>query len=99
MSQCYLLDRMPKGIEKLTKLEVFKGFLIGSSTKTPCRISYLKSLSLKRLSIHIGSEAVIQDREFEGLKWLSSLEHLKISWGVSDTRYSDIQIRSFSLQV
>ncbi|KAG5050676.1 hypothetical protein JHK87_002874 [Glycine soja] len=93
LSQCYLLDRMPKGIEKLTELRVLKGFVIGSSSKNPSTISDLANLKkLEQLSIHIGSGAVIQDGEFESLKELSALEHLKISWGVSDIRYSDMQI-------
>ncbi|RDX91383.1 Disease resistance RPP13-like protein 4, partial [Mucuna pruriens] len=93
LSQCYLLEGMPKGIEKLTQLQVLKGFVLGSCRKTPCRISDLVNLKkLRRLSIHIGSEAVIKDGEFESLVELSTLEHLKISWGLSDTMYSDIQI-------
>ncbi|KAG5001885.1 hypothetical protein JHK87_022957 [Glycine soja] len=94
LSECYLLDRMPKGIENLTWLEVLKGFVLGSSSKTPCRISDIAAnlKILKRLSIRIGSGAVIQDGEFESLEELSKLEHLKISWGVFDTRYIDIQI-------
>ncbi|KAG5138302.1 hypothetical protein JHK82_023033 [Glycine max] len=94
LSECYLLDRMPKGIENLTWLRVLKGFVLGSSSKTPCRISDIAAnlKRLKRLSIRIGSGAVIQEGEFESLKELSELEHLKISWGVFDTRYIDIQI-------
>ncbi|XP_014633992.1 uncharacterized protein [Glycine max] len=93
LSQCYLLDKMPKGIENLIWLKVLKGFVLGSSSKTPCRISDIaaKLERLKRLSIRIGSGAVIQG-EFESLRKLSKLEHLKISWGVFDTRYIDIQI-------
>ncbi|KAK7305090.1 hypothetical protein VNO77_42990 [Canavalia gladiata] len=91
VSQCYLLESMPKGIEKLIELQVLKGFVIGSSSKTPCRISDLAKLKqLKRLSIHIGSEAVIQDGEFESLKDLEAVKRLKISWGVlSNIRYKD----------
>ncbi|KAG5138314.1 hypothetical protein JHK82_023045 [Glycine max] len=94
LSECYLLDRMPKGIENLTGLRVLKGFVLGSSSKTPCRISDIAARlkRLERLSIRIGSGAVIQDGEFESLEELSKLEHLKISWGVFDTRYIDIQI-------
>ncbi|RDX73642.1 Disease resistance RPP13-like protein 4, partial [Mucuna pruriens] len=93
LSRCYLLDRMPTGIDKLTNLEVLKGFVIGNSSKTPYTIFDLAKLkNLKRLSVHIQSGAMIQDREFERFEELSKLEHLKISWGVSDTRYSDIQI-------
>ncbi|XP_027340990.1 disease resistance RPP13-like protein 4 [Abrus precatorius] len=84
VSQCYLLESMPKGIEKLNELQVLKGFVIGSSTKTPCRISDLAKLkNLKRLSIHIGSEAVIQEGDFESLKDFITVKRLKISWGVN----------------
>ncbi|KAK7387071.1 hypothetical protein VNO78_27566 [Psophocarpus tetragonolobus] len=92
VSECYLLDSMPRGIEKLTQLQVLKGFVIGNSRKTPCRITDLANLKkLKRLSIHIGSEAVIQPKEFESLKELTAVKCLKISWGVFD-KYSDIQV-------
>ncbi|KAK7387028.1 hypothetical protein VNO78_27490 [Psophocarpus tetragonolobus] len=93
LSQCYLLHRMPKGIEKLTSLEVLKGYVISNSSNTPCRISEFANLNyLQRLSIHIGRKAVIQEGEFESLHKLSNLKYLKISWGVFDRRYSEIQI-------
>ncbi|KAG5001857.1 hypothetical protein JHK87_022929 [Glycine soja] len=94
LSECYLLDKMPKGIENLTGLRVLKGFVLGSSSKTPCRISDIAARlkRLERLSIRIGSGAVIQEGEFESLEKLRRLERLKISWGVFDTRYIDIQI-------
>ncbi|WVZ05043.1 hypothetical protein V8G54_018389, partial [Vigna mungo] len=86
MSDCCLLEGMPKGIEKLTNLQVLKGFLITTSEKTPCRLSdlveYLRKL--RRLSIRIGSEALIRDGEFESLGSLLALKHLKISWSVSE---------------
>ncbi|KAI9118858.1 hypothetical protein K1719_010303 [Acacia pycnantha] len=82
VSECYLLDSLPKGLDKLTSLQVLKGFIIGSSLKTPIRIKHLTSLAnLKRLSIHIGSEATIQKEEFDKLKQLENLKCLKISWG------------------
>ncbi|XP_022635881.1 uncharacterized protein LOC111241514 [Vigna radiata var. radiata] len=94
MSDCCLLEGMPKGIEKLTNLQVLKGLLISTPEKTPCRISDLaKNLTnLKRLSIRIGSEAVIRDGEFKSLENFRKLKHLKISWGVSDPRYAEIPI-------
>ncbi|KAK7314232.1 hypothetical protein VNO77_39445 [Canavalia gladiata] len=93
VSECYLLESMPKGIEKLTKLKVLKGYVIGSSGNSPCRISDLENLKkLKRLSIHIRSEAMIQDKEFTSFANLSKLRCLKISWGVSITKFNDIQI-------
>ncbi|KAK4253297.1 hypothetical protein QN277_010620 [Acacia crassicarpa] len=91
VSECYLLDSMPKGLDKLTSLQVLKGFIIGSSLKTPIRIKHLqKSLvKLKRLSIHIGSEASIQqEEEFDKLKDFEKLECLKISWGKAVKEYS-----------
>ncbi|WVY92943.1 hypothetical protein V8G54_032031 [Vigna mungo] len=93
LSQCYLLDRMPKGIDRLKKLEVLKGFVIGSSDKTPCKIRDLGNLSkLKQLSIHIGSGAIVGDIGPE-LGYLLELEKLKISWGVFHTRYSKIEVK------
>ncbi|KOM51455.1 hypothetical protein LR48_Vigan09g011400 [Vigna angularis] len=92
VSQCYLLESMPKGIGKLTELQVLKGFVVGSSNKTPTISDLANFKKLKRLSIHIGSEAVIQDKEFENLR-KSQVKCLKISWGVSsNTKYKDIDI-------
>ncbi|XP_028786367.1 disease resistance protein RGA2-like [Neltuma alba] len=69
VSECYLLESLPTGLDKLTSLQILKGFIIRSSQKTPIRIWHLRSLkNLKRLSIHIGSEATIQGEEFEKLK-------------------------------
>lgn len=69
LSRCYLLERMPKGIEKLTKLQVLNGFVISSSSKTPCKILDLVNLKkLKQLIIHIASTgANIQNEEFQSL--------------------------------
>ncbi|KOM45561.1 hypothetical protein LR48_Vigan06g086700 [Vigna angularis] len=66
---------------------------IRSSSKTPYRISDLENLKkLEQLSIRFGSEAVIQDGDFESLKALSTLHHLKISWGVSTAMHTDVKI-------
>ncbi|RDX91380.1 Disease resistance RPP13-like protein 4, partial [Mucuna pruriens] len=93
VSQCYLLESMPKGIEKLIELQVLKGFVVGNSSKTPRIPDLAKLEKLKRLSIHIGSEAMIQDGEFQSLQELKAVKCLKISWGVlSNTMYKDIEI-------
>ncbi|ESW11883.1 hypothetical protein PHAVU_008G067100 [Phaseolus vulgaris] len=93
LSECYLLEGMPKGIEKLKNLEVLKGFVISTPGKTPCKISDLVNLEkLKRLSIHIGSEVVIRDWEFESLEHILTLEHLKISWSGSDPRSGSFRL-------
>ncbi|BAT84144.1 hypothetical protein VIGAN_04142700, partial [Vigna angularis var. angularis] len=79
MSECCLLEGMPKGIEKLTNLQVLKGFLITTYEKTHCRVSDLLNLrKLKRLSINIGSEAVIKDGEFQSLGNFSAFTHVSI---------------------
>lgn len=91
VSQCYLLESMPKGIGKLTELQVLKGFVVGSSKETLTISDLANFKKLKRLSIHIGSEAVIQ-KEFESLR-NSEVKCLKISWGASSyTKYKDIDI-------
>ncbi|QCE12336.1 probable disease resistance protein At5g47260 [Vigna unguiculata] len=93
LSECCFVEGMPKGIEKLTNLQVLKGFLISRPGKTPCRISELVKLrKLRGLSIHIGSEAVIRNGEFERLEDFFKLEQLKISWNVSDPKYANINI-------
>ncbi|XP_028798031.1 disease resistance RPP13-like protein 4 [Neltuma alba] len=85
VSECYLLESLPKGLHNLTSLQVLKGFIIGSSQKSLIRLQHLPSLkNLKRLSIHVGSEATIQEGEFDNLKHLTQLRHLKISWGKAD---------------
>jgi len=93
LSQCYLLEGMPNGIEKLKNLQVLKGFVISTPEKTPCRISDFVNLKkLTRLSIHIGSQAVIKDKDFESLSQIFTLDHLKISWSGSDPRYGNFQL-------
>ncbi|BBG99773.1 Leucine-rich repeat family protein [Prunus dulcis] len=83
ISECYLLEGMPKGIGKLSSLQVLKGFLIANLKNTPSRLGDLAKLKkLRRLSIYIGIEAVMHDKEFENLKEISSLRRLKISWAV-----------------
>ncbi|XP_021811679.1 disease resistance RPP13-like protein 4 isoform X1 [Prunus avium] len=83
ISECYLLEGMPKGIGKLSSLQVLKGFLIANLKNTPSRLGDLAKLKkLRRLSIYIGTEAVMHDKEFETLKEISSLRRLKISWAV-----------------
>ncbi|KAK9949547.1 hypothetical protein M0R45_005065 [Rubus argutus] len=86
VSDCYFLEGMPNGIQKLASLQVLKGFLIGSVEKTTSKLGDLAKLKkLRRLSIHMGNEAVVQSGELKKLKHISSLRHLKISWGaVSD---------------
>uniref|UniRef100_A0A5B7BQF2 Putative disease resistance RPP13-like protein 4 isoform X5 n=1 Tax=Davidia involucrata TaxID=16924 RepID=A0A5B7BQF2_DAVIN len=82
VSECYLLESMPKGLEKLSSLQVLKGFVIGHSRKNPCKLGDLVQLKkLRKLSIHIGSEAVIEKEELNKVKEISSLRVLTISWG------------------
>ncbi|XP_021811754.1 disease resistance RPP13-like protein 4 [Prunus avium] len=101
VSECYLLEGMPKGIEKLCSLQVLKGFLVGNRKTTPCKLPDLAKLKkLKRLSIYIGSEATVEDRDFKSLKHISSLCHLKISWAVVSPKLKEkiaLQSRDFSL--
>uniref|UniRef100_A0A5B7BZM0 Disease resistance RPP13-like protein 4 n=1 Tax=Davidia involucrata TaxID=16924 RepID=A0A5B7BZM0_DAVIN len=78
ISECYLLESMPKGLENLSALQVLKGFVVGNSIKTPnCKLSDLAKLkNLRKLSIYIRSEAVIQVK----LKDMVALRILTISW-------------------
>ncbi|XP_054820683.1 disease resistance RPP13-like protein 4 [Prosopis cineraria] len=79
VSECYLMESLPKELANLTSLQVLKGFIIGNSGRT---LEHLWELDkLERLSIHIGSEAVLKGDEFDGLKEFKKLRCLKISWG------------------
>ena len=63
------------------------------SRKTPYRILDLMNLKkLRRLNILIKGEFVLKDREVESMEEALELEHLKISWGVFETRYNNIHI-------
>jgi len=87
------LEGIPKGIDKLTNLQVLKGFVISTPEKTHCRISDLVNLEkLRRLSRYIGREAVMRDREFECLKYFVALDYLKISWRGSDPMSANIHL-------
>ncbi|KAH1199732.1 Disease resistance RPP13-like protein 4 [Glycine max] len=91
------ISELPPSIAQLESLEILDLKACHNLETLPNYISSMKHLThlinlkeLRRLSIHIGSEAVIKDGEFESLGELSALKHLKISWGVSETRYSDL---------
>ncbi|XP_050281127.1 disease resistance RPP13-like protein 4 [Quercus robur] len=94
VSECYLLERMPTGLDTLTltSLQVLKGFLIGDSKTTPCRLGDLGKLTrLRRLSIYIGSAAEI-------LENTSSLRCLTITWALRSNSESrdKVKMQSFS---
>ncbi|KAB2611487.1 disease resistance RPP13-like protein 4 [Pyrus ussuriensis x Pyrus communis] len=56
--------------------------VVSSSLKnTPCRLGLAKLKNLKRLRINMGNEALVQKGELNKLEDISSLRHLKISWG------------------
>ncbi|XP_020539832.1 disease resistance protein SUMM2 isoform X2 [Jatropha curcas] len=87
VSDCPLLERMPQGLDKLTNLQVLKGFMIGDLGKTPCRVAHLtKMVKLRRLSVYIGAEAVVDKGEFSKLENITNLRCLTISWGVRDPK-------------
>ncbi|CAL5406423.1 unnamed protein product [Camellia sinensis] len=82
VSQCFLLEGMPKGIEKLSSLQVLKGFVIGHTKKNLSKLGDLVQLKkLRKLSIRIGSNAVIVQEELNKFKEITTLRVLTISWG------------------
>nr|XP_007139887.1 hypothetical protein PHAVU_008G066900g [Phaseolus vulgaris]ESW11881.1 hypothetical protein PHAVU_008G066900g [Phaseolus vulgaris] len=104
LKACHNLETLPNDISLMKSLthlilsqcfllEVLKGFVINTPEKTSCRIPHLVYLKkLRKLSIHIGREAMIRDREFTTLEMFLALERLKISWSNSDLRYANILI-------
>ncbi|KAJ3678637.1 hypothetical protein LUZ60_002440 [Juncus effusus] len=85
VSMCYLLDHIPRWISNLYNLEVFKGFVIGSSgNKNRCRLSDIsRLLKLRKLSINIGHDSE-SAKELNSLKNLSGLRSLTITWGIEE---------------
>ncbi|XP_028068485.1 disease resistance RPP13-like protein 4 [Camellia sinensis] len=82
VSQCFLLEGMPKGIEKLSSLQVLKGFVIGHTKKNRSKLGDPVQLKkLRKLSIRIGSNAVIVQKELNKFKEITTLRVLTISWG------------------
>ncbi|PIA45517.1 hypothetical protein AQUCO_01600001v1 [Aquilegia coerulea] len=83
VSECYMLDHMPKGLGSLAQLEVLKGFIFGSlRSKDSCQLAELTKLKkLRKLSISIGGEAKIQPKEMTRLKEINGLRSLAITWG------------------
>ncbi|PIA32953.1 hypothetical protein AQUCO_04300128v1 [Aquilegia coerulea] len=65
VSECYMLEHMPKALGSLSQLEVLKGFIF----------------VLRKLSISIGGEAKIQPKEMTKLKEINGLHSLAIIWG------------------
>ena len=94
VSECYLLERMPKRLDTLTSLQVLKGFLIGDSKTTPCRLGDLGKLPrLRRLSIYIGSAAEIQGDTRDSLEKTSSLRCLTITWALRSNSESRDKVK------
>ncbi|KAA8526443.1 hypothetical protein F0562_008354 [Nyssa sinensis] len=82
VSECYLLESMPEGLKKLSSLQVLKGFVIGHPGKKPCKLGDLVHLKkLRKLSIHIGGESLLEEGELNKLKEIGNLHVLTISWG------------------
>ncbi|KAJ3705240.1 hypothetical protein LUZ61_008945 [Rhynchospora tenuis] len=85
ISECYLLDHMPKWVCELFNLEVLKGFVVrsGGDKSQSCRLQDLSKLKkIRKLSIRIATSSLITE-DFSGLKQLDSLLVLTISWGES----------------
>ncbi|XP_078161873.1 uncharacterized protein LOC144557207 [Carex rostrata] len=88
ISECYLLDIMPKWICKLHHLEVLKGFVVGSMGNRSCQVDDLSNLThLRKLSIRIGSKH-LGSEDLSGLKPLNKLLVLTIIWGENKSNYA-----------
>ncbi|XP_078150534.1 disease resistance RPP13-like protein 4 [Carex rostrata] len=83
VSECYLLDNMPKWVCDLSNLEVLKGFVVSNvgSKIQSCQLSDLSKLNkLRKLSIRIASDYLLP-ADFSSLKHLDRLLVLTIIWG------------------
>ncbi|CAL9241755.1 unnamed protein product [Arabidopsis halleri] len=79
VSECLKLDRMPNGFEKLSRLEVLKGFVISQSDdEDNCAFKHL--VKLRKLSITIKNYRFKAENLIESLRDLMRLESLTIAW-------------------
>ncbi|CAL9241756.1 unnamed protein product, partial [Arabidopsis halleri] len=78
VSKC-LIDRMPNGFERLSRLEVLKGFVISQSDdEDNCAFKHL--VKLRKLSITIKNYRFKAENLIESLRDLMRLESLTIAW-------------------
>ncbi|KAL3643373.1 hypothetical protein CASFOL_014188 [Castilleja foliolosa] len=84
MSECYLLEHMPKDISLLKGLRVLKGFVVGMETRKneSCTLDDLAGLTnLVKLCIYTGLRQFPDSRNIVSLGNLTGLRKLTISWG------------------
>ncbi|OMO87803.1 disease resistance RPP13-like protein 4-like protein [Corchorus capsularis] len=82
ISECYLLDSMPKQLAQLSELQVLKGFVM-SKDKHSCPLESLTALEkLKKLTINVSTnDAFKNDHHWEVLSTFKELQKLRIAWG------------------
>ncbi|OMO52585.1 disease resistance RPP13-like protein 4-like protein [Corchorus olitorius] len=81
LSECYLLHYIPKQLNKLSELEVLKGFVIGNG-KNACTLEDLSVLKkLRKLSVNVSNPDFDIDNEKAALSKFESLQKLRIAWG------------------
>ena len=76
---------------------MLNGFVIGHSRKNPCKLGDLIKLEkLRKLSINIRNEAIVEEGELEMIKEFRALRVLTITWGVvtSPSKAADPTINS-----
>ncbi|TXG66075.1 hypothetical protein EZV62_007350 [Acer yangbiense] len=83
VSECYLLDHIPKELLWLSDLQFLKGFVITDVSRgNVCTHADLAGLKkLRKLSINVNSETFLIDELSTTLFKLEELEQLKIAWG------------------
>ena len=79
ISNCYLLSCLPKGLSSLSKLQVLKGFLIGSLGNTLEDLKGMKNLV--KLTIVVTRNDFPTQDDLRELQELEALRKLTISWG------------------
>ncbi|KAL2898063.1 Disease resistance RPP13-like protein 4 [Bienertia sinuspersici] len=90
VSQCYLLDRIPKSITLLTKLQVLEGFVISDvDTNSTCRFKDLANhlgTTLRKLSLRTRKMSFPVEDDMRALGQFEKLVNLKVVWvRISDT--------------
>lgn len=99
LSECYMLDRIPKEITSLTKLQVLEGFVIGDINRnSSCNFKDLANYlaaTLRKLSIRTRKVSFPGDDDLKAFAKFEKLLKLKIVWiNVSDSYEDKASLRT-----
>ena len=84
LTECYMLEHIGRGVNALSELRVFKGFVfgVGKRRRDACRLQHLAKLKkLRKLNVNVTTDAYVDKDEMAQLGKLAGLVSLTVTWG------------------